>query len=139
VENPYQCGTIQCMPHKSERSTVRASLPIHRRPSWSRRGGCGASSFQVCPFFSSSASCPSFSASCLPQHRVLHLELMSFLKIEFRNSICVEKNGNKWRWALRLPPKTLASSHEGVVASPGSSGSEGARVYVPPYIVRTPS
>jgi hypothetical protein len=83
--------------------------------------------------------CLSFSTSCVPQHRALRLELMLFVKIEFRNSICVEKNGNKWRWAPRLPSKTLASGHEGVVASPRSNGSEGACAYAPPYIVRAPS
>ena len=39
----------------------------------------------------------------------------------------------------RLPPKTLASSHVEAVAGPGSSGSEGALAYAPPYIMRTPS
>jgi hypothetical protein len=30
---------------------------------------------------------------------------MSFLKIEFRNSICVEKIGNKWGWKKDFHPR----------------------------------
>jgi hypothetical protein len=50
-----------------------------------------------------------------------------------------KRKGNKWGWAPRLPPKILASIYKGAVAGPGSSGSEGARAYVPAYIVRAPS
>ena len=93
----------------------------------------GASSFQVCPFFLAFASFPSFSTSCLPQHQAICFELMTFMKIEIRNSICVEENGNKWRWAPRLPPKTLASSYREVVTGLGSSRS-GGRVRMRPLI-----
>jgi hypothetical protein len=49
----------------------------------------------------------------------------------------VEKNGTKWGWAPRLPPKTLASSHGEVVAGPGSSRS-GGRMRMRPFIQCAP-